>query len=82
MDTIKDTRTTRGLKLYRERGEEIARTTANTYRVPSCSEAGDRTYLVHLDLGCCSCPDYQIRREACKHIVAATIYRAKRRASR
>ena len=78
-------RVERGITLYRERGHEITRTTAHTYRVPACSGIG--TYIVHLDLGCYSCVDSERRRERgdrtpCKHLVAAGICAAKRRAAR
>lgn len=74
------TREQRGLALYRERGDEIERTTANTYRVPSCSSEG--SYLVHLDLQSCACPDHHRAKasgQRCKHVHAATVARAKLR---
>ncbi len=46
MDTTKDTRTTRGLKLFREHGDEITRVYPHVYRVPSCT--GETFYTVHL----------------------------------
>ncbi len=61
MDTSKrnarTTRVQRGIQLHRERGAEIERTTANTYKVPSCT--GEDSYLVFLDLRCCTCPDHR-----------------------
>ncbi len=30
----------------------------------------------------CSCPDFERRRDTCKHLIAATIYRAKTTAGR
>ena len=79
------TRLSRGIALHRERGHEITRTEGGTYRVPSCS--GESHYVVYLepDFTCCSCPDH--RRAAkdgdrCKHVHAAYIAAAKRRAAR
>ena len=80
---IRSTRLQRGVRLFLERGDEIERTTANTYRVPSCSGTG--SYLVYLDLRACSCPDHRRAKasgERCKHFHAAGIYAAKLRAAR
>ncbi|MDP9477206.1 MAG: hypothetical protein M3R38_16265 [Actinomycetota bacterium] len=77
------TRLQRGVRLFLERGFEIERTTANTYRVPSCS--GEGSYLVYLDLRCCTCPDHRNAKaagERCKHFHAAGIAAAKLRAAR
>ncbi len=77
-------RLSRGIALYRERGHEITRTTGGTYRVPSCS--GEASYHVYLgEVTTCSCPDSRRAREAgeyCKHVVAANVAAAKRRAAR
>lgn len=78
--TGRTTRLRRGVRLYREHAREIARTTANTYRVPSCT--GEGCYLVHLNLASCSCPDHARAKAAgewCKHFHAAAIASAKRR---
>jgi hypothetical protein len=69
------TRTTRGIKLYRDHAGEIVRTGPHTYAVPSC--AGSASYLVDLRSENCSCPDRPPRGMACKHVVAALIFRAK-----
>ncbi|MDP9476507.1 MAG: hypothetical protein M3R38_12635 [Actinomycetota bacterium] len=77
------TRLQRGVRFFLERGEEIERTTANTYRVPSCSNEG--SYLVYLDLRACTCPDHRSAKasgERCKHFHAAGIAAAKLRAAR
>ncbi len=77
------TRLQRGITLHRERGDEITRTTAHTYRVPSCT--GEGSYLVFLDLRACTCPDHRPAKasgERCKHFHAAYIFAAKRRAAR
>ncbi len=80
----KSTRLKRGVRLFNERGHEIARTTGGTYRVPSCS--GEASYHVYLgEVTTCSCPDSRRAREAgeyCKHVVAASVFAAKRRARR
>ena len=83
MDTTKDTAPTttrelRGLKLYREHGDEIIHEGHGRYEVPSCS--GD-SYVVDLAVfggeESCSCPD---RAAVCKHLIATSLYRAKSRA--
>lgn len=46
---------------------------AGFWLVPSQSEAGKR-YRVSLGEGlCCDCDDFQLRRQACKHVLAARI---------
>ncbi|PLS84265.1 MAG: hypothetical protein CYG60_18835 [Actinobacteria bacterium] len=79
----KTTRLQRGVRLFLEHGDEIERTTANTYSVPICSRTG--SYLVYLDLRCCTCPDHRRAKAAgarCKHFYAAEIVAAKRRAAK
>ena len=75
------TRELRGLRLYRERGDEIEPLGHGKYRVPSCT--GGQPYVVDLaPLGgdeSCSCPDHA-KGHTCKHLIAATLYRAKRQA--
>ncbi len=79
------TRLQRGIALFNERGAEIERISAHTYRVPSCT--GEGHYIAYTDLRVCTCPDY-IRAKAsgngerCKHVVTAEIVLAKRRAAR
>jgi hypothetical protein len=73
----------RGLALYRDRGSGIEPQGHGTYSVPGCDGG---SYTVGLDVFAdqpvetCSCPDFQRRRDVCKHIVAATLYRARSRA--
>lgn len=67
-----ETRITRGIALYLEHAEEIADIGDGFFIVPS-SEPG-RSYVVDLEREICDCPD---RAKQCKHITAATIYRAK-----
>jgi hypothetical protein len=78
------TRLQRGIALFHERGAEITRTTGGTYRVPSCS--GEASYHVYLgEVTTCSCPDNRRAKadgEYCKHVHAAGIVAAKRRAAR
>ncbi len=80
----KTTRLERGVRLFMERGHEITRTTGGTYRVPSCS--GEASYHVYLgEVTTCSCPDSRRAKqdgEYCKHVHAAGIAAAKRRAAR
>jgi len=75
--TRPDTRESRALELYRTRGREIVLVDVYTYEVPSCS--GLAPYIVDLAEETCSCPDFSMRRENCKHILAASIKRAKKR---
>ena len=72
-----DTRETRTLELYRTRGREIVLVYADTYEVPSCS--GGAPYVVDLREESCSCKDFEVRQENCKHILAAAVKRAKKR---
>ncbi len=76
------TRELRGLKLYREHGDEIIHEGHGVYTVPGCSGG---TYRVDLAVftdepETCNCPDYQRHKEPCKHVYAATVARAKSRA--
>ena len=73
----------RGIALYWQHRDRIERTGPSSYLVPSCSS--NDMYSVDLEIGWCSCPDHARAKslnERCKHIVAATIYRAKSRAAR
>ena len=72
------TRELRGLKLFKERGDEIERVYPGVYRVPSCS--GETFYTVHLSpRERCECPDFERHHEPCKHLYAAEIVAAKTR---
>lgn len=80
--SVPATRELRGLALYRERAAEIERISPSTYRVPSCT--GEGSYLVYLDLQCCTCPDHRRAKaagERCKHYHAVYVFAAKRRAA-
>jgi transposase len=60
------------------RGREIAkrggiRQIGSRYAVPSQSKAAVSTYFVDLVEESCTCPDYELRRQPCKH-VHATYY--------
>lgn len=70
--------------MWKDRGDQIERVAPSTYRVPSCS--GDDRYTVNLrPFVMCTCPDHRAAKAlgtVCKHATAATIYRAKYRASR
>ena len=73
----------RGINLYWQHRDSIERTGPSSYLDPSCSS--NEMYRVDLELQYCSCPDHQKAKELgvrCKHLVAATIYRAKGRAAR
>jgi uncharacterized Zn finger protein len=73
------TRELRGITLFKEHGHEITHEGHGHYEVPGCSGG---TYTVDLAIGggeeSCSCPD---RAPICKHLIAATIFRAKARAT-
>jgi hypothetical protein len=73
--TPKATRQERGLQLFRERGDEIRHLSGSRWAVPSCS--GACVYIVDLRHDTCSCEDAIWNGGGCKHIVAATIARAK-----
>ncbi len=75
------TRELRGLALFRERAGEIEHPYPGVYIVPGCKGG---SYTVHLaPRERCSCSDHARHPEhSCKHIVCATIYRAKTRAAR
>jgi hypothetical protein len=70
-------RIARGITLYRDHAEEIADIGDDFFLVPS-SEPG-RSYVVDLEREVCDCPD---RTKRCKHVTAATLYRAKQRESK
>ncbi len=71
-------RVLRGRRLFEERGAEITHEGRGVYSVPSCT--GKRTYRVDLGIlggeESCSCPDHQ-RGHTCKHLIAASIHRAR-----
>lgn len=77
-------RVLRGLVLYREHTGEIEHAGHGVYTVPGCSGA---TYTVDLDVFAddsearetCTCPDHKRTHATCKHITAATIFRARTR---
>jgi uncharacterized Zn finger protein len=73
------TRVSRGLELHRARGHEIESIGKGVYRVPGCSGG---VYEVNLAVfgghESCDCPD---RASVCKHLIAATIHRAKAKAA-
>ena len=79
-DTAPTTRELRGLALYRDHGDEITPEGHGVYTVPGCSGG---TYTVDLAVfggtESCDCPDFERHKEPCKHIICATIYRAKAR---
>ncbi len=71
-------RVARGLALYRERAGEIEPQGRGIYTVPGCRGGA---YTVNLAvLGgeeSCSCPDFRRHKTPCKHVFAATLFRAK-----
>jgi hypothetical protein len=69
----KTTREERGVRLFRERGEEIAHVRGPVYLAPSEGVDG-YFYAVDLGAGSCECPD---RVRPCKHVFAVGIFRAK-----
>ena len=75
----RDTRELRALELYRTHGTEIRHVGEDFYAVPSCTGRG--FYSVDYREETCDCPDFEHRRENCKHILAVGIYHAKHRRS-
>lgn len=76
------TRELRGLALYRGHAEEIGHEGRGVYTVPGCTGRGSYTVNLAVFGGeeSCSCPDHHRHPEhSCKHLIAATIYRAKNR---
>jgi hypothetical protein len=73
----RSSRAERALELYRTRGRDIERISPDVYLVPSCT--GEGVYRVDYAAESCSCRDYEIRRDVCKHVLAVGILRAKRR---
>src|SRR5712691_4802456 len=62
----------------KERGQAIAaqnriRHTPKGYLVPSQSGQGKYAVVVDGDKATCTCPDYELRAEACKHVYAVRI---------
>ena len=75
MESVTTTRELRGLKLFKEHGHEIEHPYPGIYVVPGCAEG---SYVVHLSpRERCECLDFERHHEPCKHIYAASIYRAK-----
>ena len=73
-------RVLRGLELYRTKGGKIERRPSGGYSVPS--RTSERTYRVSLhEPARCGCEDHRRTRRTCLHIIAATIFEAKTRAS-
>ncbi len=77
--SVKDSRVSRGIALYREQGDEIVRYISGTFGVPSKSI---EDFFYHVDLDAepgerCQCRDHEIRKTFCIHQVAATIKAAK-----
>jgi len=73
------TRASRGVALFRDHGDEIEPRSHGRYVVPGCSGG---SYTVDLAVfggeESCTCPDHRRHPEtACKHIHAATLYRAR-----
>lgn len=73
--TPKTTREERGLQLFRERGAEIRHLSGRRWAVPSCG--GEGVYVVDLHQDTCSCEDAIWNGGGCKHIIAASVARAK-----
>ena len=74
------TREQRGLELYREHADAIRFDAAErVWLVPSTSDGGTSVYEVTIGRKgeSCECRDFEFRGSGCKHIVAATVARAK-----
>lgn len=69
----------RGLALWRNQGADIRPMPTGGLSVASCTEPG-RSYRVSLaGEGRCDCPDWQHRKQPCKHVFAALVWEAKQR---
>ena len=74
MDTMKDTATANRIKRGMDLVGSVERH-GDLYTAEASS--GGLWYTVNLEGETCSCRDYQRREEACKHIYAVTIFRAR-----
>jgi hypothetical protein len=74
-----DSRESRALALYRERGAEIVVIGRDRYEVPS--QDGTRVYEVVYggEAETCTCADFVYRNVSCLHLLAVGVCRAKRR---
>lgn len=67
-----DARQEKGLALSRDK--RIKNIAGATWAVPS-QNSEDTAYLVNVERATCSCPDYELRRIRCKHLIAVEIVR-------
>lgn len=67
----------RGVELHRTRSADFSIYLDGTVGVPSASEE-DLVYHVDLETESCECASFRYTGRACKHVFAATIYRARR----
>ena len=71
-------RADRGLALFENRGDQIRKTSANTYLVPGSDPRGG--YVVNYSRETCECRDYEFSGlGVCKHLFAVGALRAARR---
>jgi transposase len=73
MGTVVDFRQYRGAALVREKGQKIREIVQGRYLVPSQVQ-NSGAYLVDIDAGTCSCPDFEERHLRCKHLYATLIF--------
>lgn len=69
-----DLRSQRGLAIVNGKGKRIRQIVGATYLVPSQTNASGG-YVVKVDEGTCTCPDFETRGERCKHLWAVLIVR-------
>lgn len=73
-ETTPDLRSQRGLAIVAGHGKRIRQIVGTTYLVPSqTNESGG--YVVKVEDGTCTCPDYELRGGRCKHLWAVLIIR-------
>jgi hypothetical protein len=72
-------RVSRGLALWRDQRVQIRSMLAGGLSLPSCTELGPIYRVSLAGEGRCNCPDWQHRKQPCKHIFAALIWAAKQR---
>ena len=67
-----DPRQQRGAAILREKGSKIRQIVEGRYLVPSQAQ-NSGAYLVDMEAGSCSCPDFEERRLRCKHLWSVLI---------
>src|SRR5574341_1060576 len=72
---ITNPRQARGLTLAKTKAKSFRQIAGSTYLVPSATTAGNSGYVVDLQAGKCTCPDFEKVGETCKHQWALRYFR-------